>query len=87
MTDAVKAAGTGSKIAMQILHTGRYGYHPWAVSASAKKAPIGWFTPKVRYPFFFFFFFFFYFFFSRLLSRVALQATSARVSGSCRYTR
>lgn len=33
------------KIAMQILHTGRYGYHPWAVSASPVKAPIGWFTP------------------------------------------
>ncbi|RYG69505.1 hypothetical protein EON64_02545 [archaeon] len=36
----------GGKIAMQILHTGRYGYHPWNVSASAIKAPIGWFTPK-----------------------------------------
>jgi 2,4-dienoyl-CoA reductase (NADPH2) len=36
----------GGKIAMQILHTGRYGYHPWAVSASPLKAPIGWFTPK-----------------------------------------
>jgi 2,4-dienoyl-CoA reductase (NADPH2) len=36
----------GGKIAMQILHTGRYAYHPWAVSASAIKAPIGWFTPK-----------------------------------------
>jgi 2,4-dienoyl-CoA reductase (NADPH2) len=34
------------KIAMQILHTGRYAYHPWAVSASALKSPIGWFTPK-----------------------------------------
>jgi len=36
----------GPKIAMQILHSGRYGYHPFNVSASAKKAPIGWFTPK-----------------------------------------
>lgn len=36
----------GGKICMQILHTGRYGYHPWNVSASAIKAPIGWFTPK-----------------------------------------
>jgi hypothetical protein len=35
-----------SKILMQILHSGRYGYHPFNVSASAKKAPIGWFTPK-----------------------------------------
>lgn len=31
---------------MQILHTGRYGYHFSSVSASAIKAPIGWFTPK-----------------------------------------
>eukprot|EP01034_Spumella_vulgaris_P041228 gene41228-51038_t len=37
---------SGGKIAMQILHTGRYGYHPWLVSSSAVKAPIGWFTPK-----------------------------------------
>ena len=36
----------GSKIAMQILHSGRYGYHPFNVAPSAKKAPIGWFTPK-----------------------------------------
>ena len=46
VTDAVHAVGSGSKIAMQILHSGRYGYHPFNVSASAKKAPIGWFTPK-----------------------------------------
>ena len=38
--------GVGPKIAMQILHSGRYGYHPFNVSASPKKAPIGWFTPK-----------------------------------------
>jgi 2,4-dienoyl-CoA reductase (NADPH2) len=36
----------GGKIAMQILHTGRYGYHPWLVSASAVKAPINSYTPK-----------------------------------------
>lgn len=36
----------GGKIAMQILHTGRYGYHPWLVSASAIKAPINSYTPK-----------------------------------------
>ena len=36
----------GPKIAMQILHSGRYGYHPFNVSASAVKSPIGWFTPK-----------------------------------------
>ena len=46
ITDAVHAVGSGSKIAMQILHSGRYGYHPFNVSASAEKAPIGWFTPK-----------------------------------------
>lgn len=45
VTDAVHRHGD-SKIAMQILHSGRYGYHPFNVSASAKKAPIGWFTPK-----------------------------------------
>jgi 2,4-dienoyl-CoA reductase (NADPH2) len=28
---------SGGKIAMQILHTGRYGYHPWLVSSSAVK--------------------------------------------------
>ncbi len=27
----------GGKIVMQILHTGRYGYHLWPVSASAIK--------------------------------------------------
>eukprot|EP00164_Ancoracysta_twista_P004026 GFYU01005405.1.p1 GENE.GFYU01005405.1~~GFYU01005405.1.p1 ORF type:complete len:710 (-),score=217.09 GFYU01005405.1:74-2203(-) len=36
----------GAKICMQILHSGRYGYHPFNVSASSVKAPIGWFTPK-----------------------------------------
>ena len=30
---------------MQILHSGRYGYHPFVVAPSAIKAPIGWFTP------------------------------------------
>ncbi|CEG40776.1 -dienoyl-reductase [Plasmopara halstedii] len=34
------------KIAMQILHSGRYGYHPFAVAPSPIKAPIGWFTPR-----------------------------------------
>jgi 2,4-dienoyl-CoA reductase (NADPH2) len=36
----------GAKIAMQILHSGRYGYHPFNVAPSAIKAPIGLFTPK-----------------------------------------
>lgn len=44
VTDAVHA--NGGVIAMQILHTGRYGYHYWTVSASPLKAPIGWSTPK-----------------------------------------
>lgn len=43
VTDAVHQHG--GKIAMQILHTGRYAYHPFAVSASDIKAPIGWFKP------------------------------------------
>lgn len=36
----------GGKIAMQILHAGRYAYHPWAVGPSKKKAPINVFTPR-----------------------------------------
>ncbi len=44
ITDAVHQAG--GKICMQILHTGRYGYHPFSVSASAVKAPISPFKPK-----------------------------------------
>lgn len=44
ITDAVHQAG--GKICMQILHTGRYGYHPFAVSASAMKSPITPFKPR-----------------------------------------
>ncbi len=36
----------GGKILMQILHSGRYGYQPFVVSASAKKSPISPFKPK-----------------------------------------
>lgn len=36
----------GGKIAMQILHSGRYGYHHWAVAPSAVKSPISMFKPK-----------------------------------------
>ncbi|MCX9154983.1 NADPH-dependent 2,4-dienoyl-CoA reductase [Niveibacterium sp. 24ML] len=43
VTDAVHEAG--GKIAMQILHTGRYAYHPLAVSASRIKSPISPFKP------------------------------------------
>ncbi|MFM9986014.1 MAG: NADPH-dependent 2,4-dienoyl-CoA reductase, partial [Flavobacteriales bacterium] len=33
------------KICMQILHAGRYAYHPWSVAPSAIKAPISPFKP------------------------------------------
>lgn len=36
----------GAKILMQILHSGRYGYHPFSVSASPIKAPINPFKPR-----------------------------------------
>ena len=35
----------GGKIALQLLHAGRYAMHPLALSASAIKAPIAKFTP------------------------------------------
>ncbi|NMP17109.1 NADPH-dependent 2,4-dienoyl-CoA reductase [Thalassotalea sp. Y01] len=35
-----------SKICLQLLHTGRYGFHPFSVSASNIKAPINPFKPK-----------------------------------------
>lgn len=35
----------GSKIALQILHAGRYGYHPFIVAPSRIKSPITPFTP------------------------------------------
>lgn len=44
ITDAVHEEG--GKICMQILHSGRYGYHPLAVSASAVKSPITPFKPR-----------------------------------------
>lgn len=43
VTDAVHQHG--GKICLQILHTGRYGYHPFAVAPSALKAPISPFKP------------------------------------------
>ena len=43
VTDTVHQAG--GKIALQILHTGRYGYHPMAVAPSRLKSPISPFTP------------------------------------------
>ncbi|NVI06732.1 NADPH-dependent 2,4-dienoyl-CoA reductase [Paraburkholderia youngii] len=44
VTEAVHAEG--GKIALQILHAGRYGYQPFAVSASALKSPISKFKPR-----------------------------------------
>ena len=44
VTRAVHAEG--GKIVMQILHSGRYGYQPFVVSASARKSPISLFKPR-----------------------------------------
>lgn len=44
ITDAVHEQG--GKIALQLLHAGRYALHPFAVSASAVKSPISKFTPS-----------------------------------------
>jgi len=43
ITQAVHAEG--GKICLQILHAGRYGYHPLAVAPSAIKSPISPFRP------------------------------------------
>jgi len=44
VTDTVHMEG--GKIAMQILHAGRYAYHPMAVAPSAIKSPISPFKPR-----------------------------------------
>lgn len=44
VTEAVHQAG--GKICMQILHSGRYGYHPLCVAPSAIKSPISPFKPR-----------------------------------------
>jgi len=44
ITDAVHAEG--GKIALQILHAGRYGYSPFSVAPSRIKSPITPFTPR-----------------------------------------
>jgi len=44
VTDAVHAEG--GRICMQILHAGRYGYHPLSVAPSAVKSPISPFKPR-----------------------------------------
>lgn len=47
ITDTVHEAS--GKIALQILHAGRYGYHPFIVAPSKIKSPISPFTPwKMR---------------------------------------
>ena len=44
VTDAVHQ--NGGKVALQILHTGRYAYQPFAVAPSALKSPISPFRPR-----------------------------------------
>jgi 2,4-dienoyl-CoA reductase (NADPH2) len=44
VTEAVHAEG--GRICMQILHTGRYAYHPFPVAPSALRAPISRFKPR-----------------------------------------
>ena len=44
VTDAVHAEG--GKLAMEILHAGRYAYHPLAVAPSRIKSPISPFKPR-----------------------------------------
>ncbi len=44
VTDAVHR--DGGKIALQLLHAGRYGYHPLVVAPTAKKSPISPFKPR-----------------------------------------
>ncbi len=48
VTDAVHAEG--ARICMQILHAGRYGYHPFIVAPSRIRAPINRFTPSQLAP-------------------------------------
>ena len=44
ITDAVHLEG--GKIALQILHAGRYAYHPFSVAPSRIRSPITPFTPR-----------------------------------------
>jgi len=48
VTRAVHAEG--GRICMQILHAGRYGYHPLSVAPSALQAPINPFKPRALTP-------------------------------------
>ncbi|WP_314037280.1 NADPH-dependent 2,4-dienoyl-CoA reductase [Dietzia sp. CH92] len=44
LTDAVHAEG--AHILLQVLHAGRYGYHPLVRSASSTRSPISWFGAR-----------------------------------------
>ena len=44
VTDAVHAEG--GRVALQLLHAGRYAYTPWCVAPSAVKSPISRFRPR-----------------------------------------
>lgn len=44
VTDAVHEHG--GKILLQVLHAGRYSYHPFSLGASARKSPITPFAPR-----------------------------------------
>ncbi|HKY58931.1 MAG TPA: NADPH-dependent 2,4-dienoyl-CoA reductase [Aeromicrobium sp.] len=52
VTDAVHSAAPegagdpGAKILLQVLHAGRYSYHPFSVGASTRKSPITPFKPR-----------------------------------------
>ena len=46
VTAAVHAAGAETKILLQILHAGRYAFHPLSASASSIKAPTTPFRPR-----------------------------------------
>ncbi|MFC7402330.1 FAD-dependent oxidoreductase [Citricoccus sp. GCM10030269] len=44
VTEAVHSAG--GRIVLQLLHAGRYAYHPWSAAPERSSAPINPFTPR-----------------------------------------
>lgn len=62
----------GARILLQLLHAGRYAYHPFSVSASAVKAPINPFRPKAMTE-------------AQILATIADYARSARLARSAGY--
>lgn len=62
----------GGKIALQILHAGRYGYHPFSVAPSRGKSPISPFSPWVMNS-------------SRILKTIAHYARCARLAQQAGY--